>query len=201
MPIALRMNLLCRACQTSNPLNGIGNEFTCYHCSEVNLLDLKFWSWFLNPDVFARARALPPSEEGRSGRIMPVCTVIFSSGPAKCGNCAGELPTDALLESAAAGRCFCPSCGQPVPVRAADELLRALDPRAQVIVGESLGGGAVENATAPVVFGCMACGGALRVDGSSRTAECTYCTASNYLPDALWRQLHPVPKPHDIYVV
>ncbi len=46
--------------------------------------------------------------------------------------------------------------------------------------------------TRPVRFPCPSCDASLSVDGSSRTVECSYCHTSAYLPDDLWRRLHPV---------
>lgn len=57
-------------------------------------------------------------------------------------------------------------------------------------------GGAVARpskaAQEPVRFPCPACDASLTVDGSSRTVECSYCQTSAYLPNDLWRALHPV---------
>lgn len=50
-------------------------------------------------------------------------------------------------------------------------------------------------AVKPITMGCPSCGGALHFTvESSRTTACTYCAASVYIPDGLWRQLHPVKK-------
>ena len=50
------------------------------------------------------------------------------------------------------------------------------------------------------MFGCLSCGGALKVDGGSRTPKCDHCGNSNYLPDALWLRLHPAPTVHAFFV-
>jgi hypothetical protein len=51
------------------------------------------------------------------------------------------------------------------------------------------------------MFGCLACGAGLRVDGSVRTVACPSCDVDNYLPDALWRRFRPVRKTRGFHVV
>jgi hypothetical protein len=194
------MSFHCRACQISNPLNAITNAITCYHCGETNTLDTAFWTWFLHPEIFDRAARLADGEEGRSGRVMPVCMVHFARSAPHCPDCKYQLPPESLEEHSSGGRCFCPTCGRAIPLRAADALCKSLNAGARVVVGESLPS-VIEAAKTPIVFACMSCGAGLKVDGTSRTCACTYCHASNYLPEGLWRQLHPVPKPHDFYLV
>ena len=47
----------------------------------------------------------------------------------------------------------------------------------------------------PVAISCPSCGGGLMITAESqRTTLCEYCGTSVYLPDDLWRQLHPVKK-------
>jgi len=43
-----------------------------------------------------------------------------------------------------------------------------------------------------VLFSCLGCGAALKVDARTpRLLACQYCEATSYLPDALWLRLHP----------
>jgi hypothetical protein len=184
----------------SNPINGIVGSIRCYHCGEVNRLEQAFWTWFLHDDLFERAFQ-PPVEEKRSGRIQPVCWVFYRPRMPRCRRCDGpEIDPDALVGAAS---CFCPGCGAAIPVRAADDLCRAIHKGARVVVGESTSPAeqAVQARTTPMLFACMGCGGALTVDGSTQAVTCTFCNAPNYLPDGLWNQLHPVPRPHDFYFV
>src|SRR5262249_37196322 len=49
------------------------------------------------------------------------------------------------------------------------------------------------SASAPVIMRCPECGGSLRVTSdSARTIACDHCNNNVYLPDDLWRSLHPV---------
>lgn len=52
-----------------------------------------------------------------------------------------------------------------------------------------------------VSFACPDCGANLKVTPeSARVLRCTYCQNDSYLPDALWRALHPVKKRTPFYV-
>ncbi len=43
-----------------------------------------------------------------------------------------------------------------------------------------------------VLFSCLGCGAPTGVDAATpRIMRCTFCTATSYLPDALWLRLHP----------
>ena len=135
----------------------------------------------------------------------PAHWMAFGRSPPRCPRCsAADIDVDQLAAAAANGRCFCPGCGAPVPVRPADALTAAWNPYARLLVGEaaaSEGRRAMERSAEPVVVACMKCGGGLSVDGSTRAVACPYCRNSNYLPDALWQHLNPVPKPAWFFVV
>ena len=47
-------------------------------------------------------------------------------------------------------------------------------------------------AARPISFACPDCGAGLKIDHAApRVLACAYCAADLYLPDALWRTLHP----------
>ena len=47
----------------------------------------------------------------------------------------------------------------------------------------------------PVMMSCLHCGGALEITSeTSRIVACQYCDTDHYLPDELWRRLHPLKK-------
>jgi hypothetical protein len=51
------------------------------------------------------------------------------------------------------------------------------------------------DAQAAVVMACPSCGGALKIAADTqRTTSCEFCGSSVYLPDDLWRRLHPAKK-------
>jgi hypothetical protein len=51
------------------------------------------------------------------------------------------------------------------------------------------------------MMACMGCGAALGITVESpRITTCEYCQVENFLPDPLWRRLHPVKKRVPWYV-
>ncbi len=58
-----------------------------------------------------------------------------------------------------------------------------------------------EDSTKPVVMSCPQCAGALSVSArSERIMECLYCNSEVYVPDAIWKRLHPVRKTEEWFV-
>ena len=58
-----------------------------------------------------------------------------------------------------------------------------------------------EDSTKPVVMACPQCAAALSVSsGSERVMECNYCNSEVYVPDAVWKRLHPVRKSEEWFV-
>jgi predicted RNA-binding Zn-ribbon protein involved in translation (DUF1610 family) len=56
-------------------------------------------------------------------------------------------------------------------------------------------------ANRPVSFGCPDCGANLKITMESpRILECQFCKTDLFLPDPLWRALHPVRKRATWYV-
>jgi hypothetical protein len=96
----------------------------------------------------------------------------------------------------------CPGCGHPVPTYPAPEWLRAELPMVVQVVGGvrevAADTGAVpvaedEAASRPVVLSCPNCGGGLKATAASeRLIPCAHCGVDVYLPDGVWRRLHPV---------
>jgi len=191
----------------SMPINGFVESVRCYHCGEINQLGVEFWQHAIERDNFAEALAGAEGEAtdanvmSRYGNYQ----LAYGKRAPRCQACKGpDLDVNTLAGFVEAGRCFCPACGHQIRVRNADALVRAINDRAVGVVHETaaLGGEhPMEARTQPVLFQCMGCGGGLTVDGSSRAVSCQFCNQSNYLPDGLWRQLNPVPKPAVFFLI
>jgi hypothetical protein len=118
-----------------------------------------------------------------------------------CGECGAEVPLEALAlgdESATP----CPKCAAPVESFPAPPWLAEELPGVVQLYGAAREPGdrpanalplPAPKAVAPVVMQCPKCSAALELNAESRrTTMCTYCQANVYLPDDLWRLLHPV---------
>jgi hypothetical protein len=96
----------------------------------------------------------------------------------------------------------CPGCATPIRSVPAPAWLRERLPQITQLYGADLDpddqpagmpATVPARAAAPIVTRCPECNGTLRVTGdSARTIVCEYCKANVFLPDDLWRALHPV---------
>lgn len=122
----------------------------------------------------------------------------------KCTACQSKLDL-AAYKPGMTGELTC-TCGKTMPTEPTPEWVRAFDPKAVQLfnVAPQASGAAPVVATAaakPVSFGCPECGANLKVTADSpRVLECQYCKTDLFLPDALWRALHPVRKRGAWYV-
>jgi hypothetical protein len=67
------------------------------------------------------------------------------------------------------------------------------DPADMPASGTPLAVGEEKPKAKPIVTACPQCNGSLNVTAESpRTMTCTFCGASVFLPEELWRMLHPV---------
>jgi DNA-directed RNA polymerase subunit RPC12/RpoP len=190
----------CLKCAQPIPINALVSRLTCSSCLNEADLPRKFWQSITSEAFWARVmlnrtkgRAVSiPSDEvkGQMGWGEPLCP-----------RCKAPLHLPGALEAAAtSGHLDCPGCGQPLAVRPVprniippqvDYLLYAIGEEPALLPGAAA---AIPTpaSTKPLLFPCPACNASLPVDGASRTVECTYCRSNAYLPDDLWRRLHPV---------
>jgi len=202
-----RISMECSACKMSLPVNGVAASIRCYHCGEVNELGAVWWKDVVEPEHLAEALGFAEGEAQESRVMSNHGNYIYAYGKRvpRCQACKGpDLFPEALIAESDDGRAFCPGCGAVIRLRVADDLCRAISPRAVLAVAESIpdaAGQAIQAKRQPVIFACMGCGGGLPVDGAARSVACQYCSASNYLPDGLWNQLNPVPKPHAWFLI
>jgi hypothetical protein len=124
------------------------------------------------------------------------------SGPS-CDGCGCEIPlgeNKALV--GAVSTLSCPQCGEASPTFPAPAWLKGAFPTALQVFGADREIAAEEGGLTldvsqeelqPITMACPACGGGLTVTTSSeRTIACEYCRSSAFIPDDLWRRLHPV---------
>jgi DNA-directed RNA polymerase subunit RPC12/RpoP len=196
----LNMTVRCARCQNPVPINGFTGELPCPHCqSTVKVGDGTWRSYF---DVGTQLAVLN-SELGQMQNMTMQGRNHVSGGLGhnlpRCLSCARATPLEQLGEHAAEGGYSC-DCGSRVAVREATPLAREVFPGARWLVGERLDQQGSKR-TKPIVVPCQACGASLEADGSSRTVDCAYCSATNFLPDALWAEFHPTPTMDPYWVV
>ena len=194
--IAIELRVECPRCASPVFVPALVSRATCTSCQTV--VDLRVALAFATENSFWEeiVRYGQHDLSTQDGRLRGTGQV---TAPV-CGSCSAalQLPVGAGLEQTTL---VCGSCDAPALIRVPPRR----DVRAPHFVSHLLGedpdavpaeqkGEALQSrpAAAPVRFPCPSCDASLEVDGTARTVECTYCHQSAYLPDDLWRRLHPV---------
>jgi len=204
----LKVLCKCPACANPLPIVSLSQIAYCTRCATESQLSLNFWQERFGRDEFAEAMGLDEGE-GRQinmmGGELGGGTHAYGKRMPRCQECKDFVPSLSQLAAAVpAGGLACQTCNSHIRVREPDDLVRKVLPEAKYVVHEGAGGkagGETHTGTQPVVFQCMQCAAAIKVDGSARMVDCTYCSASNYLPDGLWLRLHPVQKVEVFFIV
>lgn len=208
-----RINLTCPDCNNAIPVNRIKGEAACPNCMTVVKLPAAWWK-----DNIFTGENLNEASNCAEGEA---CTSSVIGGAMKydiaygkrfprCQDCKDEL-TEATkwtlddIKQAAESSEFirCKKCNDAVTIRKPDEFIGSLlDFPVHAIISEDL----VQKADPEfkgklMMFACLQCGASLKVNGSSRVVSCTYCNSDNFLPEDIWRRMHPVPKPKVLFIL
>ncbi len=192
--IALQVSLDCPRCHQPVHLQGLGEAVVCDACTSSIALPAERWREWFGPSELAEALGFANGEARRVASLGgDSAKYAYGHRMPRCQECETDVPAEELAMLASAGSWSCP-CGEAIRVRRPTPVAAQLLPGVRWLVNEGATGSdnaEPRGASAPIMFACMACGGGLQVDGSSRTVACEYCGGSNYLPDGLWLRLHP----------
>lgn len=192
--ISYRSAMRCPECAQQVPVNHARAVMHCSHCHAiVDRLrgECAWWTGFSGEFATRYVLKRPENDVGQVN--TPKQHLEFYRGPAACPQCRQPMIRESLSAGASTGTFRC-ACGFTTPCRDAEPSLVQVFPYARWLLGEGPVEGSAPEASQPVLMACMGCGAGLKVDGSSRTVDCVYCHASNYLPDGLWLRLHPAPR-------
>lgn len=194
--LGLALHLPCPKCVSPIPVGALVERLTCDAC-QADVAPTAFLEKMASEAFWSRLLLRGPG--GRLDELGLEGEMVWAEP--RCPGCEATFALPASLEDAAArGHLDCPKCGKPVVVRRvprglvpdrADYLSYLVGEEAALLPGAA-GSAAPSGAVEPILFTCPQCSASLPVDGSDRTVECSYCHASLFLPDALWRRLHPV---------
>lgn len=202
---AIELHFDCGRCENPVHVNAMVSQVPCSQCDHVTTLEWSQWQSLLE-DSFEE---IPDYERGRGGRTQtlaaagPNTDLLYARFVPYCFECKTDFDADALT-NARVDDVACSNCDAHWHARAPSPEIERHFPQIRYLFAEdpklipdafghrpeaktSTPGGAK-----PVVFACPACGGGLKVDGSDRMVPCSHCDSSVYLPDDLWRRLHPV---------
>lgn len=194
--LTVKLTVECSHCSLPVPLNGPPNPLRCNHCSKQTYLQR--WAevlvdgnksgpralYLIGPEKYSLARA-------------------HENGPA-CQGCGHVYPRSELLLQATEthARLDCAECKRPLYGYAAPAWLRQQLPAVVFVYSADLDVAAGEAAVfaqadrpvpKPVAMACPQCAGGLLISAAAeRVVECEYCKVSVFLPEELWRHMHPV---------
>jgi hypothetical protein len=187
--VTMSMSVTCDHCSQPIPLNGPTQLAHCGNCMKDTPLNRQFEELCL-------------AAEGMQRMGSAYSTNIFSAAAAQCSKCDKDVPIDQYLTHFGVTTTIpCPSCGTGLPTFPCPAWLKEDLPMALQVFG---GDAETANAQAgmalaiaekpqPMVMACPSCGGGLNVGAESeRTTTCQFCQANVFLPDELWKRLHPV---------
>jgi hypothetical protein len=188
--VTVMMAVTCDHCARPVPLNGPTRVAHCENCYKDTPLRRV-------PEELALAA------EGMQRMGSPYTSRTSSTPDPVCSQCGEGVDVAQYLSHVGATTTIpCPKCGTGLPTFPAPAWLKVELPMAQQVFGGDLevareeGGLAVaidQGNEQPIAMACPSCGGGLTITAESeRTTACQYCQASVFLPDELWKRLHPV---------
>lgn len=147
------------------------------------------------PGKVQKFTGLGSGPTGEMRRAQPTCT-----------QCGADIP-EPMLSTADAQTFSCAQCGASIGTAPIPEWLQRLVPTAKQFYRSGAWAGhegpaaSLADDIKPVVMNCPQCAGSLQATtASKRIMTCQYCSAEVYLPDAVWKRLHPAPKIEDWFV-
>jgi phage FluMu protein Com len=187
----------CPHCSNPVMLNGPILTTTCTYCLSELTIPKKFWGYILRvKDSVTYSRLCG----FRNVEIKSYLTSV------RCSHCNSVIEVaDIPAGSFKPIKCSeCHTLNTTFPAPKWMERIKKFSRHAdQIFCGVSEGEKTSPKNTAmkPVIFSCLQCGGSLKITPETpRVMSCTYCGASQYLPDELWRSLHPVKKKREWFV-
>lgn len=198
-----KVRTTCLECGTAVVFDGPTLVTQCRECQSPVEIDARSWKSIL--DLRSNPVELDGLTEGHtrnSSLVLAGETFSIGWGPQRpvCSGCNGLLDLSTTPPGTdGAIRC---ACGASTTTFPPPPWLLAIEPHVLQVFGaaRSLGapaGRSVEPAAErrPVSFGCPDCGANLKITTESpRVLACGFCKADLFLPDPLWRTLHPVKK-------
>lgn len=188
----------CTHCGNPVVVNGPLTAPVCPSCRRSVSMPAEVWADMVG-DFLADYKKTKPGSGGENTMMTGGLTVRYSAirlpppDPA-CPDCEENWDLGSI-ENGFDGVLHCHNCPRTTPVFPAPSWLRAKVPQArQVFFAEREGDEhtAPDPAAKPIALTCPQCGGGLLVTGETeRTVPCKYCKVDVYLPDGVWKKLHP----------
>lgn len=208
---SIKARVDCSECGQPIPLDGPLRQAHCNMCQSDVPVRAGLWQSVLEDAEKRYETLLGGAVHGDKVRHHGVeMTYELRVTVPACEQCGVAFPNEAVSQVGELQFC-CTGCGDPASTHPMPDWLRQRVPAAvQVVrtdvVAPSAGDGAVavqptEEAPQPLVMACPQCAGSLSIGvESERLYSCQFCGSDVYLPDAVWRRLHPVKKVREFFV-
>jgi DNA-directed RNA polymerase subunit RPC12/RpoP len=205
-----KVRTICTECGENLVLEGPTQQVECLACQSTIEVTAKTWKNLLS--FRKMLNELHLAEGGTRNSFLSgggEATVFVKWGSQRplCAGCGSTLDVS-TVPPGKDGVVHCTQCGLAMSTFPPPPWLLAVEPDALQLFGAVRESGpptgvsvTVPEEGRPVSFACPDCGANLKINASSpRVLACVYCKADLYLPDPLWRTLHPVKKRMPWYV-
>ncbi|MBN2362901.1 hypothetical protein JXL83_02085 [candidate division WOR-3 bacterium] len=199
--VAIELKTNCQKCDGTIHINALTEKILCPSCGEELNLNLQLWNDILEDPI----KEAPNYEEGEgtNSTVMGGINYQIMYGKQIPRFPDSKKNIDILKSEEYSEKGFVedPDTGKKYSFRKVPVIYEKDFPGALYLAMEDFGliSGDKESsqesavkAHDPVAFACPKCGGFLDVDGKDRMIKCSFCNASVYLPDDLWKRIHPV---------
>lgn len=208
--ICVEIKTSCSHCGNALPLNALEEKIFCNSCQQMNDFPYELWKKSILDSALNEYSDLKEGE-GQTQTVMTGASnfnIMYGVQKPRCQKCKTPVAPEHFFDYAQAGSKICEKCSNVISVRKLpDELMNTFE-GISFIIGEdpdmfnhNEAGIKTPNAVKPILFTCPSCAGNLKVDGTSRVINCSYCNSEIYLPDDLWLRLHPVKTVERWYMV
>jgi hypothetical protein len=201
-----KLRMECEECGGAVFLNGPTREVECRACLTRLKLDGDDWKSLLESgdedyDALGERQYLTGNILGAGRKYV----YYIKPEQPRCPSCRETLDLsdlDPLNDDAVE----CAACGHRAPTFPTPDWLRAELPRARQVFcakgeGESDDDDADPAALRPILMSCLHCGGKLEITSETeRIVACEFCDTDHYVPDDVWRRMHPMKKRTPWYV-
>lgn len=205
--VGLTITLECPRCNRPLPINQAAEETLCPYCA-MNVPTLaNLWEYLISQRIEESIKMKEEKDSWAKGLHGTIGSyrVEYGNLAPRCGACNAAFTLENILglDVADCSRYACTKCGAITSVRKAPPWFSAVAPQAVLLVGEYAPDavGILSGSAEGAGMRCYYCGGALPLDGLSRTVRCGHCGQDLLVPDDIWQRIHPEIAAHRWYVL
>ncbi len=199
--LAIEAKTKCRKCDGALHINALTDSIICGSCAQEMILGISDWKSLIEDAM----KDIPGFGEGEGANASIFAgnnyQITYGKQWPRFPESKKKLDVEKYSEFSEKGYALDAVTGKRHSFRNAPEKFRkafpgmlflAMEDWSLIPGGNDISNDATVNAPEPIAFACPKCGGYLDVDGKERMIKCSFCKASVYLPDDLWKRIHPV---------